>query len=300
MATKKTSAKAAPVKKAAPKKSTETTVRTVSASTVSTKPKSSTNFDGNMINIALAELLGTFVLTAVALMTAADIVPLFVGLTLAVLVMAIGAVSGSHVNPAVSFGLWSAGKLKAKLLPLYWVSQFVGAMAAVVTINAIAGTKVGLDFGHFGTFAWPIFWIELVGTAVFLFGLVNAASRTDLSNNGKAVGIGLSLMVGILVAGSIYTPMRQQAIANYQTNATAAKDGERPAVSHEIYVKGATLNPAVALAVTESTDSELGISQDKTADKHYSRLSWEVLLATLVGAAAGANLARLINYRFRG
>lgn len=307
MATKKASVKktsTTSAKKVAPKRpaATATKVRTVSAVEAverPTSPRRSTALNSSVLNIVLAELVGTFILTVVALMTAAEVVPLAVGLTLALLVMAIGGVSGSHVNPAVTFGLWVAGKVKAQLVPFYWGAQFLGAMAAVVVINLVAGSKLGLDFSHFATFNWTIFMIEFVGTAVFLFGLVSVFKRTDLSNTAKALGIGLSLMAGILVSGTLYTAARQTAITNYQTEASKSQDASKmPEIPHTLFVKGATLNPAVALATTESTESELKQSSATDGEKHYSRLGWEVILSTLGGAALGALVARLLTYRF--
>lgn len=311
MATKK-SAKSgsSTTKKAAPKKSaTKTTVRTSSevksqsakTASASAAAKSSVKIDSKYINIVLAELVGTFILTTVALLTASETLPLFVGLTLVVLVMTIGAVSGAHVNPAVTFGLWASKKLKSIKLPFYWVAQFLGAMAAVVVMNAVAGTKLNLSFAHFADFAWPIFWIELIGTGVFLFGLTSVLRRADASDTTKALGVGLSLFVGLVVAAAIYAPMRQATVASIQnsekaqTSALSAED-----LPHQLLVSGATLNPAVALAATETPASSLlGNSGSSTDETRYSRLGWEVILGTLIGAALGANLTRVIAHRFK-
>ena len=339
MATKKaTTKKTSTVRKTSTKKAapagTKTTVRTVStektpSSNVASDSgtKTARKLDNNVVNIVLAELIGTFVLTMVALLVVADLAPLFVGLTLAVLVMTIGAVSGSHVNPAVTFGLWAAGKLKAILIPFYWGAQFLGAMAAVVVMNAVASTSIGLDFSHFGDFSWPVFMVEMIGAAVFLFGLTSVVSRVDLSAGGKALGLGLSLFVGLVVASSLYASVPKAAEAEYlktlQEVATSSqaqsdsKDTQQPdtaklrevAVPKTMRVGGATLNPAIALAVTESQSADdihakYGINQtsatgDEPTKPGYSRLSLEVILATLIGAAVGSNLSRLVNYRFK-
>ena len=111
MATKKTVKKAstkAPAKKAAAKTSVEKEVVAkaevkITAPTVSAKLD--TKLPSNLINIVLAESIGTFILTLVALFSASVLAPLYVGLTLMVIVMTIGAISGAHVNP--SRHLWS-------------------------------------------------------------------------------------------------------------------------------------------------------------------------------------------------
>ena len=302
MATKKAAVKksSTTAKKAPSKPTTTTKVKTGStvAASVSTGTKAKkAKIDNSVINIVLAELVGTFALTLVALLALKDVLPLYVGLTVAVLVMAIGAISGTHINPAVTFGLWTAKKIKAILIPFYWGAQFLGAMAAIVVLNAVAGTTKGLDFGHFMEFSWAIFFIELIGTAVFMFGLMSVINRAELSTGGKAIGIGLSLFVGLLVATSILEPARTQAITNYGKDAADAK--EAPAIPHQIFVSGATLNPAVALAATETTESTLRGTQADESEKRYSRLSLEVIVSTLAGAAIGANLARLLGYRFK-
>ena len=176
MATKK----AASTKKKTTAKKTaasKTTVRTVSAEkveapkkeTAAAKPtttkRSSVKLPSNIINIIFAELIGTFVLTLVALTTFKDggVGALAVGFTLVMLVMSIGAVSGSHVNPAVTFGLWTMRKLKTILLPFYWGAQFIGAMLAVIVTNWVTGGSINFGFSGFSSMNWPIFGIELVG-----------------------------------------------------------------------------------------------------------------------------------------
>lgn len=305
------------VKKAAPAKPT-TTVRTVSAKEATEGKKARRKLPENTANIVLAELIGTFVLALVAVMTVSDITPLYVGLTLAALVMTIGAISGAHVNPAVTFGLWTARKVKAVMVPFYWGAQLLGAMAAVVIMSLVSGGELGLDFSHFLTFSAAVFWVELIGAAVFVYILTTIMDRADFSATGKSLGYGFSLFVGLVVAGSMLAPVSSTAEANYldELQAEASKTTEGTPdmaklrgveVPHTILVGGATLNPALALATTETNSAEeiytrYGIN-DSTAAKAttstYSRFSVEVIVATLIGAALGANLSRLVNYRFK-
>lgn len=320
MATKKptkkaSSAKSAPKKttsKAATAKTTKVTkpasAQTVKTSVVTKKKKSGldTSLPSNLINIVIAEVFGTFVLTLVAVLaTAYALLPLYVGLTLTVLVFAIGLVSGSHINPAVTFGLWAAKKVKTVLVPFYWAAQFLGAMAAIVLIGAMSNGSFNVHFDHFTDFSVPLFALELVGTAVFMFGLTAAVAKTDLKMTGKALAIGMSLMVGLLVTGSLLPYVQNTAIAQYQEEQAAKEESDEKSTSaneqsypKEVYVGGATLNPAVAMAVTEKTDSQLqGAQVPQKDEKPYTRLSVEVILGTLVGAAIGSNLLLLVNYR---
>lgn len=301
MATKKTTKSAsAASKKTAPKRSTTTVTTVKSASAKSPKTAGVTSkLDNNTINIVMAELIGTFVLTLVALLTLQNIMPLYVGLTLVLLVLSLGAVSGSHVNPAVTFGLWAAQKLKTILLPFYWGAQLLGAMGAVVVLSLVSGGNLALDFGHFGQFHQNIFAVELIGTAVFLFGFYHVTNRLDLSAGQKAIGVGLSLMVGILVASSLFSMVQANTDQTKITN-EVNEQGQQVLknVPHELKIKGATLNPAIALASTEHTDSQLQNQPAADGEKQYSRFGMEVIVGTLLGAALGTNLARLVSYRF--
>lgn len=301
MATKKTIKSASATnKKTAPKRSatTVTTVKSVSATPRKTAGFTS-RLENNTINIVMAELIGTFVLTLVALLTLQNIMPLYVGLTFALLVFSLGTVSGAHFNPALTFGLWAARKLKSVLLPFYWGAQLLGAMGAVVVLSLVSGGNLALDFGHFGQFHQNIFAVELIGTAVFLFGFYHVTNRLDLSAGQRALGVGLSLMVGILVASSLFSLVQTNTDQTKITN-EVNKQGQQVLknVPHELKVKAATLNPAIALASTEHTDSELQNQPAGDSEKQYSRFGLEVIVGTLLGAALGANLARLVSYRF--
>ena len=307
MATKSAAKNSANSAKKAPVKTTTTKVSTISTTakpTVDTK-KSTNKIDNKVINIVLAEVFGTFILTVVALsaIQTQDLVGLFVGLTLAVVVMAIGAISGSHINPAVTFGLWATRKLKTIMVPFYWGAQFIGATAALVVINLITNTQHGISFAHIGQFNGTLFGVELVGTAVFLFGLISVLNRKELTDGVKALGIGLSLLVGLSVAGSINTQARSTAIADYQKAAGSVTEDskEEPTISPVLFSRGATLNPAVSFVQTEMSEAELkGTSTGEESETPVSRFALDSILGTLIGAALGANLALLVNYRFRG
>ncbi|MBP6038501.1 MAG: aquaporin [Candidatus Saccharimonas sp.] len=290
--------KAASTKRATAKKpaAAKTTVRTVRAAdkpaaysvSASSKRKVSSLPD-NIVNIVFAELLGTFVLTLVALLAFKETAALYVGLTLSLLVVAVGATSGAHVNPAVTFGLWAMRKLKLVLVPFYWAAQFLGALLALVVTNWMTSGATLANFSlfdHVSQMNWALFGVELVGMAVFMFGLAAAVSRVDLSAGTRALGVGFSLMVGLLVSGSL--------LANVQASVDTSKITDVKDVPHVLRVKGAALNPAVAVAATESTDSSFTGTRGNSTEKLYSRFGLEVVLGTLVGAALGGNLYLLV------
>jgi len=67
------------------------------------------------------------------------------GLTVLTMAYAIGHISGCHLNPAVSFGLAVAGRLKAADLPAYVIAQLLGAVLAAFVLYLIASGKAGFD-----------------------------------------------------------------------------------------------------------------------------------------------------------
>src|SRR4051794_6195350 len=72
-------------------------------------------------------------------------VSLAFGLTVLTMAFAIGHVSGCHLNPAVSVGLWAGGRFKASDLPSYIIAQVLGALAGALILYAIASGKAGFD-----------------------------------------------------------------------------------------------------------------------------------------------------------
>lgn len=300
MATKKAaSTKKATAKKPATKPAkTTTTVRTLKADAkpvvtekkADVKPaaavRKSERLPNNIVNIVFAELFGTFALTLVMLFASKETTALYAGLFVAVAAVAVSAVSGAHFNPAVTFAKWTMRQLKSVLLPFYWGAQFLGAMLAVIVINWLTNNGLRLDFSHLWNMNWAIFGVELIGALVFMFGFAAATNRRVLGDTASAVTKGLSLTVGLVVAASLFNSV-QSAI---DTSSITSIDK----VPHELRVKSATLNPAVALAATEQSDSGFTGSRGDKNEKQISRFSLETVLGTLIGAALGGNLYLLI------
>jgi glycerol uptake facilitator-like aquaporin len=239
----------------------------------------------------VAEAVGTFGLALAALSAPAD-QPLLVGLTLAVLLVGMISVSGGHFNPAVTFGLWAANKLELVKVPFYWLAQFIGALGAFMVLGAYNGNGSSLDMSSFAVWDWRVFWVELIGTALFLFGLV-ATLKNASTIAARAAGIGLSLTVGLVIAGGLLT-------ANATREQTAVQNTEATSVSQTFAAQGGALNPAIALAQTErdvrSINDSLSGNQDAAgaAQRTPSHLTASVGLGTLLGAALGANLYLLL------
>ncbi len=236
--------------------------------------------------VLLAELVGTFILTTVAI-TVAN--PIIVGFTLVTLVIALGAISGAHVNPAITFGLWSIRKLEGIKVPFYWAMQLVGALLALLVSQLYQGTGYGISFASFNSFDGKILLAELLGTAVFAFAVAAAYRRdlVDTIDSAKALCVGLALLTGLAVGGGLLGQAAQNLTASSNAN-------ETPRISK---IDGAILNPAIALASTEKNAQQdqlqsLGGTQADTTSKKKaaSRLSWETLLGGLLGGAIGMNL----------
>lgn len=164
----------------------------------------------------MGELLGVFTLTFVILSVSKSAIgiPYFVaiaaGLVLAMVVIAVGKLSGAHINPAVTFGMWSVKQIGTLKALLYIAVQFMGAAFAWRlytylidnSIPSIAGTE----------FDWRIFTAEAVGTFIFTFG-VAAALFQKQENSKFAATAGISLVLGIIVASSISNGIINPAVA---------------------------------------------------------------------------------------
>ncbi|MBP9738851.1 aquaporin [Candidatus Saccharibacteria bacterium] len=227
----------------------------------------------------LAEVLGTFILATVALTIGQ---PLLVGLTLVVLIFALGAISGAHLNPVVTFGLWSVKKLDGVKVPFYWAAQFSGALFALVATQLFKGDKLALSFASFGSFDTKIVVAELIGATIFTFTIASMVHRNQVES-AKAAAIGLALMVGLYVGGGLLN----QAAQNIDPT---TKETPRVAL-----VEGVLLNPAIALAATEKVDtagaqSLLGAKVEAEVKTPASRFTLETIVGGLVGGALGANL----------
>ena len=72
-------------------------------------------------------------------------VSLAFGLTVLTMAVAIGHISGCHLNPAVSIGLWTGGRFETKELLPYIVAQLIGAIVAGGILYIIASGKAGFD-----------------------------------------------------------------------------------------------------------------------------------------------------------
>jgi aquaporin Z len=200
-----------------------------------------------------AELFGTFVLVfggcGTAIFAGSKVgflgVAIAFGLTVVAMAYGIGHISGAHLNPAVSFGVWANGRMSFKEMLIYWVAQIIGAFAAGALLFAIAKTVTAPDTFSIGTFAangygdqffsakdleggylatsaLGAFLIEAVLTFVFLMVILGVTD--DRHANGKFGGlaIGLTLvlihLISIPLTNTSVNPARSLGVAFFSEN----------------------------------------------------------------------------------
>ncbi len=150
-------------------------------------------------------------------------VALAFGLTVLTGVYALGAISGGHFNPAVSFGLWAAGRFPANELPSYIVAQVVGGIAGagvlflIASGNADFSTAAGFASNGFGEHSPNGYSMvaglttEIVMTFMFLIVILGAThKRAPAGFAGLAIGLALVLihLISIPVTNTSVNPAR--------------------------------------------------------------------------------------------
>jgi aquaporin Z len=180
-----------------------------------------------------AEVVGTFILVLFGCGTAVvagDKVGILgiafaFGLAQVAAIYGIGPISGGHVNPAVSFGVWTAGRMSLKDLIGYWIGQFVGAILASWVLAAIVhGVQGGYNIGVSGLAqdGWgPAYQggydvtsaiiFEFVATLIFVIVILGSTQQKAPSGfAGLAIGITLLAIhiFGIHITGVSVNPAR--------------------------------------------------------------------------------------------
>ena len=162
-------------------------------------------FRKNTLAMLVSEFLGTGLLALAVLSMLRSQGGTFntavaAGLMLGAMVLAIGAISGAVLNPAVTLGLWSVRKLKTVQALSYILVQFAGAAAAWYLFVYFTKIDTGtIKHDEIGKFASRTFAAEALGTFVFTFAIA-AAIYQRLSGGVKAFVIGGGLALGIIVA----------------------------------------------------------------------------------------------------
>ncbi|PMF78440.1 aquaporin Z, partial [Vibrio breoganii] len=201
------------------------------------------------MNKYLAELIGTFWLvlggcgSAVLAAGIPDLgiafagVSLAFGLTVVTMAYAIGHISGCHLNPAVTIGLWAGGRHEAKEVVPYIIAQVIGGIIAGGVLYVIATGKAGADIGGFATNGYgdysPMGYgmtaalvTEIVLTAVFLFVIMGATDgRAPAGFAPLAIGLCLTLihLISIPVTNTSVNPARSTGVAVFVGDAAISQ-----------------------------------------------------------------------------
>lgn len=180
----------------------------------------------------IAEGFGTFILVffgcGSAVLMGGDIglmgISLAFGLSIVAAAYSIGAISGAHLNPAVSLGMVAAGRMSPAEFVQYAIAQIIGAIVAAFVIMLIATGKAdytvagnglgqnGFGAGYLGEYTLTAALIfELVATFVFVTVILGATQDgAPAAMAGLAIGLTLTAihLVGINVTGVSVNPAR--------------------------------------------------------------------------------------------
>lgn len=180
----------------------------------------------------IAELIGTFALVLLgcgsAVLAGGEVGQLGIafafGLAIVAMAYGIGPISGCHVNPAVSFGAFIAGRMTLNSMLQYWLAQFIGAILGAAVLYFIATGKAGYDLatnglgqngwgsgylGEYSLMAALVF--EIVATFLFLVVILGSTQKSAPGMvAGLAIGLTLAVIhiVGIQVTGVSVNPAR--------------------------------------------------------------------------------------------
>ena len=178
-----------------------------------------------------AELFGTFVLTflgcgaAVSLNCGVDTASIVgtafaFGLAVVAMAYAIGGISGCHINPAITLGVFLSGRMKGKDAGMYMLFQVIGAIIAAALLALLVSTDPGLARGTTtGANACASenvvngLLAEIILTFIFVMVVLGTTAKTNgATNNFAGLAIGLSLilihLVGINYTGTSVNPAR--------------------------------------------------------------------------------------------
>ena len=202
--------------------------------------KGSLNMEASSMKKYAAEAFGTFVLTlfgcgsaAVAGATLGTLgIAMAFGLSIVAMAFVIGNVSGCHINPAVSFGLFLDKRLSGKDLVGYWVAQFVGGIVAAAVLalvismcdlGGVAATGLGCD-GYGAASAVGIslvgaLIVEVILTCIFVLSVLGStADERTAPYAGIIIGLTLAFVhiMGIPLTGTSVNPARSFGPARFR------------------------------------------------------------------------------------
>jgi aquaporin Z len=169
----------------------------------------------------------------------------------------IGGISGCHINPAITLGVFLSGRMNAKDCGMYMVFQIVGAILAAAVLagivatdpTAVITTATGANACTYGVTNGLI--VEIVLTALFVLVVLGATAKTNgATNNFAGLAIGLSLilihLVGIHFTGTSVNPARSIGPALFQ--------GGQALADMWVFIVGPLIGGALAAGIWKVID----------------------------------------------
>lgn len=227
--------------------------------------------------VFLAEFIATFALVFIGasagIVTGGDLVAIALahGLTLAVFVYAYGHISGTHANPAVTFGLALQGAVKwGEAVVSYWIPQFVGAITAAFLLKLFLDPLSPQAFAGAATTGalnadYPFY--AMVVEVILTFFLVNTILHTLVGGKGgqlTGLAIGLTYAVAILAGG----PLAGGSLNPARTFGPALFTGDwKDPMIYLIFFLGPLLGALIAVAAYQFFSAEASAEEVDEEDE---------------------------------
>lgn len=270
MANKKaaSSAAKAPVDTRSSQKTTVTTVTAVSSHAHSSKNSTvKRSFFYRLTSTvvlaeSLAEFIGTFLLTAIVLTQQNQ--PIALLFAVVGLVLILGGMSGAHLNPAATIGAWVTRKIDSPRAVAYVVAQVLGAMLALVVLNAFisqaatpAGDMASLNQSSPSLYKavavpagkeWTLLFAELIGTTILGIAYANS-HRFKHDKITAAFTTGAGYFVALVVAGTVATYVQASVILNPAVSVSASALSTSTPWPVSIYIVTSVIGGVLGFAI---------------------------------------------------
>jgi aquaporin NIP len=206
----------------------------------------------------VAEAIGTFVLVfagcgAIASGSLGEVgVAAAFGLAIMTMVYAFRAMSGAHLNPAVTLAMAIDGRLETRRIPAYWLAQVGGAILAAAFLRATLGDGAPLGVTEpSGSVGQALIW-EIALTFVLMSVIAATATDPRATNLGAGAAIGAAVALGSLVGG----PVTGASMNPARSIGPAVVSGDL--ANLWIYLLAPPIGAAVAIVVNRSLRSTHG------------------------------------------
>ena len=167
----------------------------------------------NNVGKGIAEFVGTFFLALTIFIAAVsgmagNFAPIAIGITLMVMIYAVGHVSGAHFNPAVTLGLFVKGDCSKDELPYYLAAQIIAGILAFfvgseLVFNGLSPELIGGEITEIEFESTvSVLAAELLWTFALMFVIINVATEQS-GNQFYGAAIGFTVMAGAFTVGSI-------------------------------------------------------------------------------------------------